>query len=117
MAGLRGRGPTCATRGPQIKRMDNDKSLDDPAGLADGHRRRAFRLERDGRYEEAVLAYRSALGFNPRNLGAHVGLGLLLRTLGRDEEANQVFSAAIDLCLSGPTSETIPPSERPRNEP
>ncbi len=61
------------------------------------HYNRALDLERTGRYEEAVAAYQEALRLDPVDIDAQVHLGLLLRELGRDDEANQAFQAALTL--------------------
>jgi Flp pilus assembly protein TadD len=61
------------------------------------HTNRAVELERAGRYAEAVAAYRESLRNDPDDVRVHVRLGLLLRGLGRDDEANHVFAAALAL--------------------
>jgi tetratricopeptide (TPR) repeat protein len=61
------------------------------------HRQRAASLEARGRSEEAVHAYRETLRCDPESADAQLRLGLLLRELGRDEEANQAFAAALEL--------------------
>ncbi len=70
--------------------------LRDVAG-AETERRKAEALERDGRYAEAVQAYREAIRLDPRDASAHVRLGVALRGAGQDEEANSVFRAALSL--------------------
>lgn len=62
---------------------------------AAAHRRRALALEFRGRYGEAVAAYHEALRCDPEDADALIRLGVLLRELGRDEEANQAFEAAL----------------------
>jgi tetratricopeptide (TPR) repeat protein len=61
------------------------------------HRQRAAALEARGRSEEAVHAYRETLRCDPESADAQLRLGLLLRELGRDEEANSAFAAALQL--------------------
>ncbi|MBI3932671.1 MAG: tetratricopeptide repeat protein [Acidobacteria bacterium] len=61
------------------------------------HYNRALELERKGLCEEAVSAYREALRLDPADADAQVRLGLLLRELGRDAEANQAFQSALAL--------------------
>ena len=61
---------------------------------AEVHRQRAAVLEARGRYDEAIDAYREALRCDPEAADAQLRIGLLLRELGRDEEANQAFAAA-----------------------
>ena len=46
-------------------------------------------LERSGKYEQAVQAYHEAIRAQPLDVDAQVHLGLILRELGRDEEANR----------------------------
>jgi tetratricopeptide (TPR) repeat protein len=61
------------------------------------HYYRGLRLERSGRAEEAIEAYRQAIRANRSSIDAQIRLGLLLRGLGRDDEANRAFLAALDL--------------------
>ena len=70
------------------------------------HTNRAVELERAGRYAEAVAAYRESLRHAPDDVRVHVRLGLLLRGLGRDDEANNVFAAAMALTAPGRTRAT-----------
>jgi tetratricopeptide (TPR) repeat protein len=61
------------------------------------HRQRAAALLALGRSEDAIHAYREALLCDPEDADAQLRVGLLLRELGRDEEANQAFAAALQL--------------------
>lgn len=61
------------------------------------HRNRGLALERAGRYAEAANAYREAARLDPGDIDAQVRLGLMLRGLGHDDEANEAFRAALDL--------------------
>jgi len=61
------------------------------------HYNRAVELERTGRYEQAVTEYQEAVRLDPSDADAHVHLGLLLRELRRDEDANRAFEAALAL--------------------
>lgn len=86
------------------------------------HRRRALKLESERRYEDAVRAYRDAARCEPESADAQVRLGVLLRDLGRDEEANRAFASALALraagaettprqqCLPWPLAEREPPA-------
>lgn len=64
---------------------------------AAAYRQRALGLEARGRSEEAVRAYRQTLRCDPDNADTQLRLGLLLRELGRDEEANQALASALRL--------------------
>ena len=61
------------------------------------HLTRGQAFERDGRYSDAAAAYREAAQHNPSDVDAQVRLGVVLRMLGRDEEANEAFRAALVL--------------------
>jgi Flp pilus assembly protein TadD len=61
------------------------------------HYNQGLSLERSGKYEEAVAAYGEAIRNHPFDIDALVHLGLILRELGRDEEANHAFLAALDV--------------------
>jgi Flp pilus assembly protein TadD len=61
------------------------------------HLTRGLALERDGRYAEAAAAYREAAELDPSDVGAQLRLGLVLRVLGRDEEANETFRTVLVL--------------------
>lgn len=58
---------------------------------------RGLILERQGRNDEAAAAYAEAARLDPGDVDAQVRLGLVLRDLGRDEEANRAFLTALDL--------------------
>ena len=58
---------------------------------------KALTLERSRRTAEAAEALRLALEIDPSDIDAQIHLGLILRDLGRDEEANRAFLAALDL--------------------
>jgi Flp pilus assembly protein TadD len=58
---------------------------------------RAIALERSGHREEAAEAYGEAVHLNPDDPIAQTRLGLVLRELGRDEEANHAFLSALRL--------------------
>jgi len=55
----------------------------------------AVELEARERYAEAVEAYRRVLAVDAQRADVYVRLGLLLRHLGRDDEANMAFDAAL----------------------
>ena len=52
-------------------------------------------IARKGRYNEAILHYRQALGIRPDDLDSHNNLGLLLATRGEFEEAIEHFTAVL----------------------
>ena len=53
-------------------------------------------LERAGQTVEAVAVFRQALAIRSGDIDAWIHLGLILRDLGQDEEANRAFLAALD---------------------
>jgi Flp pilus assembly protein TadD len=61
------------------------------------HYNQALELERNGRYVDAVKEYQESVRLDPTDADCYVHLGLLLRELGRDEEANQAFESALSL--------------------
>ncbi len=61
------------------------------------HYNRAVDLERRGHYQDAAAEYQEAIRLDPNDADTHVRLGLLLRELGRDEDANRAFEAALVL--------------------
>jgi len=58
---------------------------------------RGNRLERDGRLEDAMRHYRSAVEAAPRHAAAHLNLGAALEALGRATDASQAYEAALAL--------------------
>jgi Flp pilus assembly protein TadD len=58
---------------------------------------RGQRLEREGRLDAAADAYREGLRQQPGDVAARIRLGLVLRQLGRDDEANEVFREVLEL--------------------
>ena len=61
------------------------------------HLSRGRSAERAGRYAEAVEAYREAARLDPGDIDVQVRLGMVLRVLGRDEEANEAFRLALHI--------------------
>jgi Flp pilus assembly protein TadD len=70
----------------------------DPALL---HFNRALDFESQGRCSEAAASYREAIRNDPMHVRALLRLGLVLRDLGRDEEANAAFATALRLHSAG----------------
>jgi Flp pilus assembly protein TadD len=58
---------------------------------------RGQQLEREGRLDDAAEAYREGLRKEPGHVAVRVRLGLVLRHMGRDEEANDVFREVLEL--------------------
>jgi Flp pilus assembly protein TadD len=58
---------------------------------------RGLYLEREGRLSEALDAYRESARREPGVVATLVRLGLLLRQVGRDDEANEVFGRVLEL--------------------
>jgi Flp pilus assembly protein TadD len=75
------------------------------------HYDRGLSLERCGKYEQAAEAFSKAICNHPFDIDALVHLGLILRELGRDEEANRAFLSALDLGRG-----TVLPSGRRKGE-
>lgn len=74
--------------------MEPIEAMLDPSS---GHLRRGLAFERAGRYSEAADEYREAAQQDPSDPEAQEHLGLVLRELGRDEEANEAFRAALEI--------------------
>lgn len=64
---------------------------------AASHLSRALVLERNGHHVEAAEAYGEAVRLDPGDPEIQTRLGLVLRELGRDEEANRAFLSALRL--------------------
>jgi Flp pilus assembly protein TadD len=77
--------------------MDPLPPFPDPRAVAAVHLSRALALERTGHREEAAEAYGRAVRLNPDDPEAQTRLGIVLRELGRDEEANRAFQSALRL--------------------
>jgi len=58
---------------------------------------RGTRLEREGLVEEALAFYREAVRLAPLDPAGYLRLGLALRGIGQDDEANRALQAALDL--------------------
>lgn len=58
---------------------------------------RALVLERNGHHAQAADAYSEAVRLDPGDPEIQARLGLVLRELGRDDEANRAFLSALRL--------------------
>lgn len=58
---------------------------------------KANKFRREGKFEEAVAAYRSCIEINPESAWCHHYLGEVLFELGKWDEAVAVFSEAVEL--------------------
>ncbi|GEM_PF-2037330 len=58
---------------------------------------RGLLLEKEGKYEEAILAYDNALAIDPAYVEAWFQKGLTLEKLGRDDEALIAYNTTLDL--------------------
>ena len=58
------------------------------------HTMRGDRLMEEGRYEEAIAAYRLTIESLPKSVGARIGIGFALEKLGRHDEAEEMFLGA-----------------------
>lgn len=58
---------------------------------------RAWRLDLDGKHEEAIAVYRSVLEGLPDSFDAHYGIARALDLAGRYDDARQHFATAIEL--------------------
>jgi tetratricopeptide (TPR) repeat protein len=61
------------------------------------HFNRGLAFERHGQHGAAAAAYRDAARIDPLDIDTQIHLGLSLRELGQDEEANRAFLTALDL--------------------
>lgn len=64
---------------------------------AASHMSRGLALERAGQHVGAADAFGEAVRLDPNDPEAQTRLGLALRELGRDDEANRAFLAALRL--------------------
>jgi Flp pilus assembly protein TadD len=72
-----------------------------PSDSALLHFTRALDFESRGRCADAAASYREAIRNDPGHVRALLRLGLVLRDLGRDEEANAAFATALRLHSTG----------------
>jgi predicted TPR repeat methyltransferase len=66
-------------------------------GFAEAHYNLGRMLNAQEKHEEAIDAYRRALGLNPDFVAAHYNLGLAARALGRTAQASLSFRRCLEL--------------------
>lgn len=72
-----------------------------PSDSAVHHFNQALDFESRGRCSDAASSYREVIRKDPTHVRALLRLGLVLRDLGRDEEANAAFATALRLHSAG----------------
>jgi len=63
----------------------------------DDYFRQGVRLSRQGRWKEAIAAYKESLRLNPGNAQTYLNLGFVYYELGYDREAQEAFDKALKL--------------------
>lgn len=88
------RGRDALERGETAAAIGHLTALTDHApDFAEGWNARATAFFQAGRYGESLSDIRRTLALEPRHFGALAGLGAILRELGREAEALEVFRA------------------------
>jgi len=82
--------PTCLPAGEE---PDWALTPEDPVF----HTMSGDRLMEEGRYEEAIAAYRLTIESLPKSVWARIGIGFALENLGRHDEAEEMFLGAIGI--------------------
>lgn len=85
----------CAAAASSLSMQLIERMAEPSTGLL----QRGQQFEREGRLGDAADAYRESLRHEPGDVTARVRLGLVLRHLGEDEEANEVFREVLALHL------------------
>jgi tetratricopeptide (TPR) repeat protein len=70
---------------------------DAPFQDGDDYFRQGLTLSRQGRWKEAVTAYKESLRLNPGNAQTYLNLGFVYYELGYDREAQEAFDMASKL--------------------
>jgi tetratricopeptide (TPR) repeat protein len=70
---------------------------DTPFQDGDDYFRQGLTLSRQGRWKEAVTAYKESLRLNPGNAQTYLNLGFVYYELGYDREAQEAFDHASKL--------------------
>jgi tetratricopeptide (TPR) repeat protein len=63
----------------------------------DDYFRQGLMLSRQGRWKEAIAAYKESLRLNPGNAQTYLNLGFVYYELGYDREAQEAFDKASKL--------------------
>ncbi len=63
----------------------------------DDNFRQGLMLSRQGRWKEAIAAYKESLRLNPGNAQTYLNLGFVYYELGYDREAQEAFDKASKL--------------------
>ena len=63
----------------------------------DDYFRQGLTLSRQGRWKEAIAAYKESLRLNPGNAQTYLNLGFVYYELGYDREAQEAFDKASKL--------------------
>jgi tetratricopeptide (TPR) repeat protein len=70
---------------------------DAPFQDGDDYFRQGLTLSRQGRWKEAIIAYKESLRLNPGNAQTYLNLGFVYYELGYDREAQEAFDTASKL--------------------
>lgn len=65
---------------------------------ADGHNLLGYTQRHRGRLDLSLSAYERALAIDPKHLGAHEYMGMLMLTLGQRERAERLLRSLEQLC-------------------
>jgi tetratricopeptide (TPR) repeat protein len=68
-----------------------------PQESGDEHFRKGVVLARQGRWKDALSAYKESLKLNPGNAQTYLNLGFVYYELGYDREAQEAFEKASKL--------------------
>jgi tetratricopeptide (TPR) repeat protein len=70
---------------------------EDSSQDVDDYFRQGLTLSRQGRWKEAIAAYKESLRLNPDNAQTYLNLGFVYYELGYDREAQEAFDKASKL--------------------
>jgi tetratricopeptide (TPR) repeat protein len=72
-------------------------AMDSSFQEGDDYFRQGLTLSRQGRWREAITAYKESLRLNPGNAQTYLNLGFVYYELGYDREAQEAFDKASKL--------------------